>query len=138
MCRNRQTPRSRTRTLRALETIMKIPVETKPALWGVAGGAVALAIIGFAWGGWTTGATAENTAVTRARDAVVSALAPVCVDKFQQAHDASTNLVALKKVDSWAQAEFVEKGGWATVPGSHSPERISAVAKACAVLLVPA
>jgi hypothetical protein len=117
---------------------MKIPVETKPALWGVAGGAIALAIIGFAWGGWTTGSKAESAAVTRASDAVVGALAPVCVDKFRQAHDASTNLAALRKVDSWSQGEFVEKGGWATVPGTHSAERITAVAKACAVLLVPA
>ena len=31
---------------------MKIPIETKPALWGVAGGAVALAIVGLTWGGW--------------------------------------------------------------------------------------
>jgi hypothetical protein len=116
---------------------MKIPIETKPALWGVAGGAVALAITGFAWGGWTTGGKAENTAVTRASDAVVGALAPVCVDKFRQAHDASTNLAALRKVDVWAQGEFVEKGGWAAVPGNHSADRISAIAKACAVLLAP-
>jgi hypothetical protein len=48
------------------------------------------------------------------------------------------NLAALKKTDSWAQGDFVEKGGWATVPGSSSPERVSAVAKACATLLVGA
>jgi hypothetical protein len=28
---------------------MNIPVETKPALWGMAGGAIAAAIIGFTW-----------------------------------------------------------------------------------------
>ena len=47
----------------------------------------------------------------------------------------SANLVALKKIDSWSQGDFVEKGGWATVPGSKSPEQVSAVAKACALLL---
>ena len=31
--------------------------------------------------------------------------------------------------------EFVEKGGWAMVPGTHAAERVSAVAQACAVLL---
>ena len=114
---------------------MKIPVETKPALWGVAGGAVALAIVGFTWGGWVTGGKAEADATQRANAAVVVALAPVCVDKFQRTADASTNLAALKKVDSWTQGDFVEKGGWATVPGSNSPEQVSAVAKACALLL---
>jgi hypothetical protein len=117
---------------------MKIPIETKPALWGVAGGAVALAIVGFTWGGWITGGKAESTALIRVNDAVVLALAPVCVDKFQRAADAKANLAELKKVDTWSQGDFVEKGGWATVPGTNSSERVSAVAKACAVLLAPA
>lgn len=117
---------------------MKIPIETKPALWGVAGGAVALAVVGFTWGGWITGGKAELAAVTRVNDAVVLALAPVCVDKFQRAADAAANLAELKKVDTWTQGDFVEKGGWAAVPGSTSSEHVSAVAKACAVLLAAA
>ena len=71
-------------------------------------------------------------------DAVVLAPAPVCVERFQRATDVSANLAALKKVDSWSQRDFVEKGGWATVPGSKPPEQVSAVAKACASLLAPA
>lgn len=117
---------------------MKIPIETKPALWGVVGGAVALAIVGFNWGGWITGGKAESAARVRVDDAVVLALAPVCVDKFQRAAESPSQLAALKKVDSWSQGEFVEKGGWATVPGTHSAERVSAVAKACAALLAAA
>jgi hypothetical protein len=117
---------------------MNIPIETKPALWGVAGGAAALAIVGFGWGGWITGGKAEATALMRVNDAVVVALAPVCVDKFQRAGDASANIAALKKIDTWSQGDFVEKGGWATVPGTNSSERVSAVARACAVLLAGA
>jgi alpha/beta superfamily hydrolase len=116
---------------------MKIPVETKPAVWGVVGGAIAAAIIGFSWGGWVTGGKAEANATQRASAAVVTALAPICVEKFQHTTDVSTNLAALKKADVWSQGEFVEKGGWATVPGSNPPEQVSAVAKACASLLVP-
>ncbi len=56
---------------------MKFPVETKPALWGIAGGAIAMAIVGFTWGGWVTGGTAETAATQRANAAVVVALAPV-------------------------------------------------------------
>ena len=76
---------------------MKIPVETKPVLWGVVGGAIAMAIVGFTWGGWVTGGTAEAAASQRASSAVVVALAPICVEKFQHATDVPTNLAALKK-----------------------------------------
>ena len=117
---------------------MNIPVETKPALWGMVGGAVAMAIVGFTWGGWVTGSKAETTATQRADAAVVVALAPVCVEKFKRAADEPANLAALKKADSWSQGDFVEKGGWATVPGTNPPAQVSAVAKACAVLLAAA
>lgn len=117
---------------------MKIPVETKPALWGIAGGAVAMAIVGFTWGGWVTGGRAEANAMERANSAVVAALAPVCVEKFQRTAEVSANLIALKKADAWSQGDFVEKGGWATVPGSNSAGQVSAVAKACALLLAGA
>ena len=117
---------------------MKFPVETKPALWGVAGGAIALAIVGFSWGGWVTGGKAEAEAAQRASAAVAVALAPVCVERFQRAPDVAANLAALKKVDSWGQGDFVEKGGWATAPGSKASDQVSAVARACASLLAPA
>ena len=114
---------------------MRIPVETKPALWGFAAGAIAAAIVGFNWGGWVTGSKAESLATQRAREAVVVALTPLCVDRFQRAGDAAANRAALKGTDSWSQGEFVEKGGWATVPGPSNPEQVSAVAKACAAQL---
>jgi hypothetical protein len=117
---------------------MKIPSETKPALWGAVGGAILAAIVGFTWGGWVTRGTAEADATQRANAAVVTALAPICVERFRRAADAPGNLAALKKVDSWSQGEFVEKGGWATMPGSAASDQVSAVAKACALLLAPA
>lgn len=92
-----------------------------------------MAIVGFTWGGWVTGGTAEKNAKARASTAVVSALAPICVDKFQRQADASASLVELKKANSWQQGSFVEKGGWATMAGSTAPD--SAVARACAETL---
>jgi hypothetical protein len=114
---------------------MEISKETKatvkPALWGAAAGAIALAIVGFNWGGWVTGGTAETLAKNSAATAVVAALAPICVEKFRQAADATANLAEMKKATyAWDQSKFVEKGGWATMPGSAEPN--SAVAKACA------
>jgi hypothetical protein len=117
---------------------MKIPVETKPVVWGMAGGAIAAAIVGFTWGGWVTGGRAEADATRQANAAVVAALAPVCVERFQRGPDVQANLAALKKADSWSQGDFVEKGGWATVFGAKPTDQVSAVAKACASLLNPA
>jgi len=119
---------------------MQIPVETKPALWGIAGGALAMAIVGFTWGGWVTGSKAEAQASQRAEAAVVSVLAPICADKFHHASDAAANSAALKKADAWSQGDFVEKGGWATMPGPApaNSDQVSAVAKACATLLTGA
>jgi alpha/beta superfamily hydrolase len=115
---------------------MQFPVETKPALWGMLGGAIALAVVGFSWGGWVTGGKAEATATDRASAAVVAALAPVCVDRFKHSDNASANLSELKGLDSWKQSEFVQKGGWATMPGAKEPD--SSVAGACVRLLVDA
>ena len=96
-----------------------------------------MAIVGFTWGGWVTGGKAEADATQRANAAVVVALTPICVEKFKHSAEVSTNLAALKKVDSWSQGAFVEKGGWATVPGSNSPAQVSAVASACASISGP-
>ena len=98
---------------------------------GVFVGFAATAIIGFTWGGWTLGKTAKEMADS----AVVAALAPICVDKFQNAVDAKVNLIELMKVSSWQQGSFVERGGWATLPGSRTN---SAVAQTCANLLTSA
>src|SRR5216683_6875027 len=102
---------------------MQVPSETKPALWGAAGGAIALAIVGFTWGGWMTTSTANKLADHRADSAVVAILTPICVDKFQQNGDATANLIALKKISStWEQGNFVEKGGrLGHTPRSHFP-----------------
>jgi len=42
-------------------------------------------------------------------------------------------MVELKKVSSYQQSTFIEKGGWATLPGSDTAN--SAVAQACANML---
>jgi hypothetical protein len=100
---------------------------------GAAAGAIAAVVIGFSFGGWMLGGTAQKMADKSANNALVSALAPICVDKFQHASGAQTTLVELKAVDSWRRDSFVEKGGWATLPGMERPNRD--VAEACAKLL---
>ncbi len=115
---------------------MKMSAQVKPAAWGAIGGAVALAIIGFSWGGWVTGGSAVQAATQSAKSAVVAALAPICVTQFHGEMDATAKLAELKALSSYKQPDYVEKGGWATMPGSKDPVR--GVASACAEMLTAA
>ena len=81
-------------------------------LQGIAIGAVASMVIGFSWGGWVTGSTANRLAADQADTAVVAALTPICVEKFLQNSDAKANLAVLQKISSnWEQGDYLEKGG---------------------------
>ena len=106
-------------------------------LQGIAIGAVASMVIGFSWGGWVTGATANKLAAEQASTAVVAVLTPICVEKFLQNSDAQANLAALREISSnWQQGQYLEKGGWATPPGATSSDYH--LARACAEKLVQA
>jgi hypothetical protein len=114
--------------------IPKLPAQTKPFFWGATAGAIALAFVGFNWGGWVTGGAAEKLAGARADDAIVATLTPICVAQFQKSAKAPASLAALKEVKSWEQGDYVRNGGWATMPGSTAePNR--QVATACAEAL---
>ena len=73
----------------------------KRLLQGVVAGAIATIFVGFNWGGWSLGSTADKMAKEQSELAVVAALAPVCADKFRALPDAEAKKVALSKVDSW-------------------------------------
>jgi hypothetical protein len=91
-------------------------------------------IVGFAWGGWVTGGTAKSMAEKLAEDAVVKRLAPMCVVQFKQAPGRAQKLKELESTDSWQRSEYVEKQGWATLPGEEKPD--SRVASECVSLLM--
>jgi hypothetical protein len=104
-------------------------------LQGAAAGAVATMVIGFNWGGWSLGSTADKMAKGQSELAVVAALAPVCADKFRALPDAEAKKVALSKVDSWKRRDEFPKE-FVTLPGESYPS--SALVDACyAVLLAP-
>ena len=103
-------------------------------LQGAVVGAVVTIAIGFGWGGWHLHSKSEKLAQQRADEAVVAALAPICVDKFRHAKDADANLGKLNAISySWEKGTYVSAGGWATMPGNSEPN--SAVAQACAEVL---
>jgi hypothetical protein len=104
----------------------------KRLLQGAALGAIAAIVIGFNWGGWALGSTVDKRVQDAEQATVVRVLAPICVDRFQRSADASANLEALKKTESWKRDELIEKAGWTKFAGSE-PDR--KVAEACANLL---
>ena len=113
---------------------MKVPQWVKPAFWGLVVGAVGIMILGFGWGGWVLGSTAERMASERAGEAVTAVLVPICVERFMAQADAAAKLAEFQRSASWQHSQLIEKGGWATTTGSNSPN--SAVAKTCAQQLV--
>ena len=105
----------------------------KRLIQGFGIGAFVTMFIGFVWGGWVTSGTAWKMAQRDAKDAMISALAPICVDKFQNQPDAEKNMSTLKMISLWQQASFIERGGWATMPGATASDM--GVAQACAEML---
>ena len=102
---------------------MNNPPWLKPGLYGAAIGAVAVAIVGFSWGGWVTASTAETLASDRAQEEVVAALLPICVAQSAADPEKGARLSALKEARSYQQPDFLMKTGWATMPGSADPNR---------------
>jgi hypothetical protein len=106
----------------------------KPGMLGAFIGAIALAIVGFTQLGWVTANTAESMALKSADAAVVKALVPVCVTRAQMDPKTGPMLQELGGVTStWDRRSFVEKAGWAKMPGGEISN--SNLAEACAQAL---
>ena len=105
----------------------------KRLMQGAAAGAVATIVVGFYWGGWSLGSTADKMATQRSELAVIAALAPVCADKFRALPDFAAKKVALSKVDSWKRRDEFPKE-LVTIPGESYPS--SALVDACYTLLL--
>jgi hypothetical protein len=104
--------------------------------WACAGCIVATMIIGFTWGGWVTGSTAERMATQGATAARADLAAGICVSRFESGPDAVVNFASLKASESWSRSDFIEKGGWATLAGTEKP--IAGAANLCAQRLMDA
>jgi hypothetical protein len=90
--------------------------------WACAGSVIAATIVGFSWGGWVTGGSAQEMAEDSAAQARQELAAVVCVDRFMAAPDVGVQLAALKGMErSYQQSKFVEDGGWAIVVPASSP-----------------
>ncbi len=106
----------------------------KPLAWGVVLGSLVTMIVGFSWGGWTTGSGVDRIATERTQAAVTAALVPVCMEKSKADPASAKKLGALKALtSSFDQRDAVLKDGWATV-GAGEANRD--VADLCASQLV--
>ena len=106
----------------------------KPGAWGFVVGAIVTMIVGFSWGGWSTGGTADRVALERSNTAVTAALLPVCLEKSKTDPAATKKLTALRALSSsYEQRDMVLKDGWASVGASEGNRD---VAEACAAQLV--
>lgn len=111
--------------VKVMEISQEMRAAVKPACFGAVGGAIALAIFGFTWGGWVTGGQA-----TRLADAAVTAaLVPICADQFQAVGALALSTLKAEKDDRDYDdivIKFVQKVGDRTISTSDRP-----FAKAC-------
>jgi hypothetical protein len=113
---------------------MIMPQWFKPGIVGAFIGAIALAIVGFTQLGWVSADTAESMSIKSADAAVVKALIPVCVARAQMDPETGPLLQELGGVTSkYERRSFVEKAGWAKMPGDETSNRN--LAEACAQAL---
>jgi hypothetical protein len=96
---------------------------SKTALfWACAGSVIVATIVGFSWGGWTTGGSAREMAEDSAAQARQELAAVVCVERFMAAPDANAQLAELQELtSSYQQGKFVADGGWAIIVPASSP-----------------
>ena len=107
---------------------MTFPEWTKPGIYGALVGAIAVSILGFTWGGWTTSSSAQTMAQNLASEEVTSAMVPVCLDISATDPERAEKLVVLQDLSGFGRRNAMLETGWATPPGSDAPVRDLAVA----------
>lgn len=112
---------------------MNAPEWLKPSLYGAAAGAIIISIAGFSWGGWVTGKTSSDRSIAMARDNVVTALVPVCLDMARTDPKRTAKMAAIRAASTFRRRDALMDTGWATVPGANAPDR--EIAQACLAAL---
>jgi len=98
--------------------------------WSWVGCVVLTMLVGFTWGGWVRGATAQSMAATEAQDAVVKHLAAICVAQANHDPAREQRLKELKALGTYERGDYVTKQGWSRMPGDADAD--SAVGDECA------
>lgn len=112
---------------------MNTPKWLKPGIYGALIGAVFVGVVGFSWGGWMTGGSANKMASAMAHDNVIAALVPVCMEMARTDPNRIGQLATIRAAPTYQRRDAVMVAGWATVPGSEAPNRD--LAQACLAAL---
>lgn len=104
--------------------------------WSCVASIVLTMIVGFTWGGWVTGGTAQKMSTAAAGQAEAKLAAAYCVTAFEHAPNAAVELATLKKTDSWQRGDFIDKGGWDKLPGEK--QAVDGAADLCVTKLMSA
>jgi len=107
---------------------MTFPECTKPGVYGAVGGAIAVSILGFNWGGWTTAGNAQKMAHVFAVEQVTEAMVPVCLNASAADPERAAKLAILEDTSSFKRRNAMMATGWATFPGTDEPNRELAAA----------
>ncbi|MEM7491071.1 MAG: hypothetical protein AAF390_18310 [Pseudomonadota bacterium] len=108
---------------------MTLPDWLKPGIYGALIGAAFVGIVGFSWLGWVTGGSATAMADEMARDEVVAAFVPFCVGMSQTDEARVEKLAAIEAATASKRRDAVMATGWATMPGTDTPN--ADLARAC-------
>lgn len=107
---------------------MTTPEWLKPGIVGAIVGAALVGVVGFSWGGWVTGGSADRMASALSEENVIAALVPFCVDRSRSDVDRVAKLATIREAATYQRRDAVMTTGWATVPGSDGPNRDLAAA----------
>lgn len=97
----------------------------KPFVWGIVVGSVALLIVIFSAGWVVTSSFAENNAQEISASAVFDRLVPIAVAQFLKEPNRKEHLDELNKLEFYGspnRSDYVQKQGWATMPGEKEPD----------------
>ena len=101
----------------------------KPGLYGALIGAAFVSVVGFSWGGWVTGGTANDRAMAMSRDNVVASMVPVCLDMARSDPARADKMEKIRPASTYQWRDALMTAGWATMPGTDAPDRD--IAEAC-------
>jgi hypothetical protein len=111
--------------------------DIKPFAWGLGVGAIVLLIVIFAAGWVVTSSSAEAKAEEMVEKAVLNRLAPIAFAQFMQDPNKEEHIREMEKLEYYGtpnRSDYVEKQGWATMPGEKESD--SRVAYECAILIM--
>ncbi|WP_417248621.1 hypothetical protein [Celeribacter sp.] len=107
---------------------MTFPEWTKPGIYGAVVGAIAITVFGFNWGGWTTHTKSQALAAEMSENEVTMAMVPVCMDMAATDPERIGKLAALRDLSGFDRRNAMMETGWATRPGTDTPDRDLATA----------